>query len=142
MSLTKINLSELLTKIERKELARQVKIQKKKEYYGRHKNKVLERAKQKALSPAGKLQSYKNSARLRGYRWGLTDEQFISYWKKPCEYCGDEINTIGLDRIDNSRGYETDNIISCCETCNKMKNHYSVEKFIQHCKKVTKFSYQ
>lgn len=32
--------------------------------------------------------------------------------------------SIGLDRIDNSKGYEPGNVVSCCNVCNTIKNKY------------------
>jgi len=79
---------------------------------------------------------YKSNARDRGYEWNLTKKDFTSFWQKPCYYCGDKIETIGLDRINNEKGYLMDNVVSCCETCNRMKLGMTLECFINQCKKV------
>ena len=64
----------------------------------------------------------------------LTFNQFMNFWQKDCFYCGNKIETIGLDRIDNKIGYIKENIISCCWICNKMKNQLSANEFINKCK--------
>lgn len=79
----------------------------------------------------------KGNARKRGIEYGLTREQFMSFWQKPCSYCGDQIETIGLDRIDNAKGYVMDNVVPCCGGCNGMKSSMSREAFIERCRKVT-----
>lgn len=89
--------------------------------------------------PKNKYSTYKRSAIKRRINWDLTFEQFKTFWQKSCYYCGDKIETIGLDRIDNSKGYNLDNIVSCCKMCNKMKLNYSEKDFINHCKKITDF---
>lgn len=87
-----------------------------------------------------KLYEYKHGAISRGYEFLLTKEQFAEFWKKPCNYCGSEIDTIGLDRIDNKRGYTMDNIKSCCSTCNRMKLDLEEEFFLTHIKKIINFN--
>jgi hypothetical protein len=83
-------------------------------------------------SPKGRFQVYKNSARCSGRLFELTFEEFMSFWNQPCFYCGQPIPTIGLDRIDGSRGYSIDNIVSCCFVCNRGRNTMKQEEFIQY----------
>jgi hypothetical protein len=89
------------------------------------------------------FQSYKKNATLRGYSFALTDDVFESYLFSSCYYCGvSPTNKIqkgnksiyynGIDRKDNSLGYESDNCVTCCGKCNMMKNKYSHDEFIQH----------
>lgn len=65
----------------------------------------------------------------------------MTFWNQPCSYCGSEIKTIGIDRVDNSIGYSMNNSVSCCIICNRMKRNYKVEEFINHCKKVALNNY-
>jgi hypothetical protein len=90
------------------------------------------------VSPAGKLSQYKGNAKTRNIAWELTRKEFESFWQEPCSYCGSEIETIGLDRIDSSQSYNIDNVVSCCSICNAMKLDHSYEKWINHMKKVIK----
>ena len=89
---------------------------------------------------AKKFIEYKGNAKRRGIEFRLSKQEFESFWQKPCEYCGDNINTIGLDRIDSSECYNVSNIKVCCEICNKMKMALSKEIFINHCQKVAEHS--
>ena len=81
---------------------------------------------------------YKYSAERRNVVFELNLEEFKSYWKKPCSYCGGEIQTIGLDRIDNDLGYIKENITPCCTVCNLSKRGMLAEDYISHCVKVAK----
>lgn len=75
----------------------------------------------------GKFTTYKGAAKSRNMSFNLTLEQFETFWKKSCFYCGCEIETIGIDRVDNSKGYQMDNCVSCCEKCNKDKRSITVQ---------------
>ena len=84
-----------------------------------------------------KLIEYRGGAKRRGLEFNLTEKEFESFWQVPCSYCGNEIETIGLDRIDSSRGYFLDNVTSCCAICNTMKLAMSRDIFLEQCQKVT-----
>ena len=87
-------------------------------------------------SPKGKYSDYKCHATRYTTPFNLTFEQFISFWQNKCYYCNSRIATIGLDRVDNTKGYDLSNIVSCCEFCNRMKNSHTLEDFINQCKKI------
>jgi hypothetical protein len=84
--------------------------------------------------------SYKAAAKRRGIEFSLTRDEFISYWGKPCSYCGDSVDKIGLDRIDSDRGYFVDNVVPCCILCNWVKMRRSAIDFISHCRRVAEHS--
>jgi len=120
---------------------------KRKEYYLKNKEKIKKyrleniekirkRRKELYYTPKGRYREIKNDAKRRGIEWNLTFEQFMQFWQKPCYYCGVEIKTIGLDRIDSGKGYTIDNIVSCCHYCNTLKNNMSQKEFIDKCKKI------
>lgn len=83
-----------------------------------------------------KLVDYKCNAKKRNIVFDLTDDQFESFWQQPCFYCGDEIDTIGIDRINNDEGYSIENCRSCCSFCNKMKLNHKESDFINHIQKI------
>ena len=87
-------------------------------------------------SEKGKFGKYKCGAKERNIKFDLTFEEFISYWQKPCAYCGSKIDTIGLDRMDSGKGYLIDNVCSCCWECNKLKGSRNRKDFIEKCKKI------
>ncbi len=84
----------------------------------------------------GKYVEYKGGAKGRNLKFDLTKEVFATYWQLPCHYCGDEISTIGIDRVDNDKGYVENNIVTCCELCNKSKHTMTKEEYISQCKKI------
>lgn len=76
-------------------------------------------------------------------RWGvyptLTYEEFVFLVNQGCLYCTLQIvGTSGysLDRINNSRYYDSDNVVPCCHTCNTAKNDMSVSEFVKWIKTV------
>ena len=104
-----------------------------------HKNSYSVKRKYQAAyyqKPGFKYYSYRKEARLRSHVFELTFEQFMSYWQKSCFYCGDSIVTVGLDRVDNLKGYTLDNIVPCCAICNKMKRDLQKDDFFQRCKRI------
>lgn len=82
---------------------------------------------------------YKRGSAERGIYFDLTFEQFMEFWNNPCRYCGADIQTIGLDRVDNNIGYIIGNVVPCCEICNYMKRTMSDKIFIEHCQKIVAF---
>lgn len=79
---------------------------------------------------------YKCNAKSKGIEFHLTKNDFRKFWQLPCHYCGISIETIGLDRVDNERGYFIDNVVPCCRTCNFMKKNHQESFFIEHCKRI------
>lgn len=90
------------------------------------------------LTPKWKWRGYRNGARQRGHAWGLTWDDFMGFWGQPCHYCGDDIETVGLDRVDSTQGYELANVVPCCPTCNKMKGAMGREEWLAHVRKVAR----
>jgi len=69
----------------------------------------------------------------------ITKEKWEEIIKKPCYYCKNDFEgkgSLGIDRIDSRFGYNENNIVPACSTCNKMKNIMSVEKFFEKIKKI------
>lgn len=78
----------------------------------------------------------------RGIEFALTPEEFYSIVTKPCTYCGGVSAAklgMGVDRVDNSKGYILDNCVPCCKQCNKAKNILTVQEFYDHIKKIHEF---
>ena len=86
---------------------------------------------------------YISSAKHRNISWDMLEGDVHKLMQQNCFYCGAEPNNVvgtalyngtfkynGLDRVDNSRGYILDNVVPCCETCNKAKLDLPIEDFI------------
>lgn len=110
-----------------------------------------------------RYEKFAHNALVRNFK-PPTEELFFKLAKEPCFYCGKidtfhpyqnksgqtnkkassgrakqvkaEIN--GLDRVDNSKGYEEDNVVSCCADCNMMKSTLSQEVFLDKIDKIAK----
>jgi hypothetical protein len=79
----------------------------------------------------------------QGIEFSLQEELFRNLVTLPCVYCGsdsaskrlqpsgDEIRFTGIDRIDNSKPYDADNVVPCCKTCNRAKSDLSVSQFLK-----------
>lgn len=89
--------------------------------------------------------AYVSKAKKYGQEWGLSLEQVRELFSQKCFYCGNEATNLhrkknhtygvyvynGLDRVDNTRGYTLDNVVSCCKVCNRAKEALSQEVFIK-----------
>jgi hypothetical protein len=87
--------------------------------------------------------SYIRAAKYRGVSWGLSVDDFRKLTSSRCGYCGalSSLKTTGhatygtyiyngIDRVDNKKGYAIDNVVACCETCNKAKRTMTLSEFI------------
>lgn len=79
------------------------------------------------------------------YEWRLTFEEFKELIFLPCIYCKRvgvstwgktrakrgqiAINYNGIDRVDTERGYFPENVVTCCNNCNKGKGAHPIEEF-------------
>lgn len=86
-----------------------------------------------------RYKAYKGDAKRRSFEFHLSFEEFSSFWQQPCEYCGATIDTIGIDRKDNSGHYNIDNCVSCCRICNFAKGQMSFTDWQVHLIQVAAF---
>lgn len=89
----------------------------------------------------GKYRTMKNGGLKRNYEVMITFEDFTKIVSNPCAYCGENEKRIGVDRIDNSKGYTLENSNPCCTICNMMKKTMTVSEFISHIKKIHNHNY-
>lgn len=90
--------------------------------------------------PKARYKVYKAGAERRGLVFNLNQDEFLSFWNKPCRYCGEIVDTIGLDRKNNKEGYTISNTVSCCKQCNFMKHTMTEKMFIDKCVKIASVS--
>uniref|UniRef100_A0A6C0I7D7 Uncharacterized protein n=1 Tax=viral metagenome TaxID=1070528 RepID=A0A6C0I7D7_9ZZZZ len=83
-------------------------------------------------------QEYITSANKRCISFDVSIEEFATLVGSECAYCRyyNESEVIGIDRVDNSIGYITSNVVGCCSVCNRMKNTHSLEFFKEHVRKL------
>lgn len=92
---------------------------------------------------------YKRHAIRRNYSFNITLNRFSEIIEQNCYYCGIEpyqkmqsyktdegFKYNGIDRVNNNEGYEENNIVTCCGTCNRMKSSLSFEDFIKIIKRI------
>jgi hypothetical protein len=88
--------------------------------------------------PKKRYDSYRWNAKARGLLFRLSFRDFMKLWQTECYYCGEIVKTIGIDRIDNTKGYVFGNILSCCKDCNMIKKNFPKDKFIAVAIKIAK----
>lgn len=102
-------------------------------------------SKEPGLSNVNQLyNTYKNSAKIRGYDWDLSLNDFKYLIKQDCYYCnlppyqkliianlnGERVLTYnGIDRVDNLLGYYIGNVVPACGICNIAKKDLSISEF-------------
>ena len=94
--------------------------------------------------------SYKRQAHKRGISFELSTEEARVLFKGHCQYCGDPPDQYvskrfngdfiynGIDRVDSSQPYRRGNCVSCCGTCNWMKNKLTLTEFLEQTRKIVK----
>jgi hypothetical protein len=96
---------------------------------------------------------YLHGAKKRKLQFNLTDSEIDALIMSNCSYCGFEPNQCytlkdrnnyqfyynGIDRIDSSVGYEPNNVVPCCKTCNFAKGTMSSGEFYLWIERVYKF---
>jgi hypothetical protein len=85
-----------------------------------------------------KLSVYKAGAFKRNYIWEISDEYAKEMFYSKCFYCGAlPIKLNGIDRMDNTIGYEIGNVVPCCKTCNYAKRDMSYSEWSQWLQRVS-----
>lgn len=72
----------------------------------------------------GRYNFSKQKAKKQNKEFTLTLEQYEQLLSKPCYYDGVSLlgeYGVGLDRIDNNKGYTLENVLPCCGNCNKIR---------------------
>jgi hypothetical protein len=86
---------------------------------------------------------YRHSAKKRELDFSLTISEFECLTVQECHYCGGfsrdrDIRSRGngVDRKDSAVGYQIDNCVPCCATCNFVKNDMPYDDFISYIKRI------
>ena len=104
-----------------------------------------QRVRDNSKKPVGRFSHAKSTARRRGLEWKIEKQDYINLVVQPCHYCSEiTVNYgIGLDRTDNSKGYEIGNVVPCCGPCNQMRGvHMTVEEMKEVAKLLKKLRSQ
>ena len=93
------------------------------------------------------MATYSHNARRKGREFKLTSKDFEELIYLPCHYCAisgsshikpqkirrterKSVYYNGLDRIDSSKGYTRDNVVTCCKYCNRAKSDRTTTDFL------------
>lgn len=85
---------------------------------------------------------FKRRALTKGWKYTITLKQLRRLISLPCHYCDSppaqlyptkemQFYYSALDRVDNEKGYETDNVVPCCKFCNRAKWAYPRQEFME-----------
>lgn len=95
---------------------------------------------------------YRRNATSRSIEWNLDEETALTLIRQDCSYCkappsnisrakdGRTILRGGIDRVDNTKGYEAGNVVPCCGDCNIAKGDKTVEQFLTWIHRVARFT--
>lgn len=92
---------------------------------------------------------YKQGAVKRNILFNLTKDDFRELIYKNCNYCASAPTSVwnrkilnghipcnGIDRVDNNKGYSSDNCVPCCSICNQAKSTLTAEEFKEWIKRL------
>lgn len=71
---------------------------------------------------------YVSSAKRREVDFHLNEDEFHAVVAEDCFYCKCPAPN-GVDRVDNSLGYDTDNVVPACSQCNYAKRDWDLDIF-------------
>lgn len=97
-----------------------------------------------AHSLQGRYNIYKKNAKKRDLEFALTKDEFNLTTSQPCYYCGDysgkyfDEQYSGIDRKNSDVGYSINNVVSCCEMCNKIKLDYDTQVWLSKMNQILK----
>lgn len=87
---------------------------------------------------------YISSAKERNIEFDLSTTTFKRLIHSKCYYCGIEPKQIignmeynGIDRLNNSNGYNIENCLACCKVCNRGKGTMSSSEYLDHLIRIT-----
>lgn len=91
------------------------------------------------------FRTYQRCAKNRNLEFSINFEEFLKLISNNCYYCntsplenkGDQFYTYGqgifrrngIDRVNNSKGYISENIVTCCKLCNRAKMDLDLKDF-------------
>lgn len=101
-------------------------------YEKRRKEKIREQSRlykdyRKEWLKNNRFKTARSAAKARSKPFELTEVEYLELVNKPCHYCQDQLKKevsnqgVGLDRLDNSQGYISGNVVQCCRTCNTIR---------------------
>ena len=120
---------------------KEVILEKKRNYHRNNKDILNEKSREYLTTKNGIYASLKHSAERRALAFNMSFVEFIDWYNRQpqnCFYCKrtlEEINNtkdilnnisqrLSIDRMDNNKGYEINNIVLACRRCNTIKSGF------------------
>lgn len=101
-------------------------IKRKKLYYARNRDRVGIYGHEYRRSLQGRFKKARSAAKRAEVLFNISFEQYQEIISAPCFYCEGFFPPVtagsGLDKMNPSEGYTVNNCVSCCDTCNTLKN--------------------
>lgn len=91
-------------------------------------------------APKNRFTRQRKKALHKGKSWNLSLEEYSAMVILPCTFCGEvKFETgVGLDRLDNSKGYTVGNVQPACRACNLLRGLFPIDLFFEQVSKVYK----
>ena len=109
------------------------------EYYQTHKEETKKQVSEYLNTVSGKaskiLGNCNSVDKLKGFgKPNITKEQIMELIVQPCHWCGQtDWKKNALDRLDNSKGHNIDNVVCSCWECNKKRGiEYHSKDILQY----------
>ena len=90
-------------------------------------------------SPKRRWKKFLKDAERRSLTVSISYNDFLSFSALGCFYCGEHLDRIRIDRVDNVQPYSMDNLVSSCVECNFMKHSMGVDKFLLRVDKISSY---
>ena len=87
--------------------------------------------------PARSFSIYKEKAQREKIDFTINIDDFVEFWNKDCFYCSSKVKKIRIELLDKGRGYQKNNIVSCCVGCQKFKGVLEHNEFVEMCHKIS-----
>ena len=76
--------------------------------------------------------SYKNRAKKKNLVFNIPKDVFDILKERPCYFCRVVKEQVGVDRIDNTKGYVSGNCVPCCWDCNRSKSNKTLKEYKEY----------
>lgn len=104
-----------------------------------HRKERWEYEKERRKTPKGRAAHListwrKNDKKYNRGDCDLDSDYVVELWKKGCAYCGEtDFMKLGVDRINNAKPHTKNNVVCCCESCNKHRNLKDFFEYFNEC---------
>lgn len=108
------------------------------EYRQKNKEKITEYETKYRLTPKGRANNLLKAYRQTDKKYNRGECTLTADWiiqnifSKPCHYCGKtDWHELGCDRIDNNLPHTPDNVVPCCDKCNKKRGTTPFDEYLK-----------